>query len=163
MTVNGKRIVRVGQLKRADFLRKTNYYWFAMMFKLLDPGLRYTRLPARRVDGVDYELVKVTFDAGVGDAQDTYLLYINKRTHLVDRFLFTVMDFGRKKPLLMKVRYTEVNGLKLPTHRQYTPSDWQGRVPKRAKWTTEISRDITFNNQFGREQFALPKKRGATP
>lgn len=39
-------------LRRADFLRKTNFYWFAMMHKLLDPGMTYERLSDRVADGV---------------------------------------------------------------------------------------------------------------
>ena len=35
----------------------------------------------------------------MGDAQDTWLLYINPYTRLVERFLYTVMDRGRANPL----------------------------------------------------------------
>ena len=42
-------------------LRKTNYYWFAMMFKLLDPGVHHTLLPDRKVDGISYKIVEMTF------------------------------------------------------------------------------------------------------
>ena len=39
-------------LSRADFLRKTNFYWLAMMDKLLDAGMIYERLSDRVADGV---------------------------------------------------------------------------------------------------------------
>ncbi len=157
MTVDGASVTDAQGLKMADFLRKTNYYWFAMMFKLLDPGIHYSYEGTRLVEGTQYALVKMTFDQGVGDVSDTYLLYINPDTYLVDRFLFTVMDFGMTDPLLMEVSYEEVDGLKLPTYRRFTPADWQGQV-KGGAWTEEISINVRFNNGISRAMFDSPKE-----
>ncbi len=42
MTIDGKLVDDNPKLaKLCDFLRKTNYYWFNMMFKLSDPGVQY--------------------------------------------------------------------------------------------------------------------------
>ncbi|PJF32948.1 MAG: hypothetical protein CUN57_03405, partial [Phototrophicales bacterium] len=76
-------------------------------------------------------------------------------TKLVDRFLFTVMDFNVTEPFLMKVQYEEVSGLKLPAHRKYTRADWDGK-PKSNDWNEEISNNIKFNNGFERSLFAPP-------
>ena len=141
--------------KLNDFMRKTNFYWFTMMFKLLDPGINYKRLPSREVNGIVYNVVEITFGEGVGDAQDTYVLYLNPTTHLVDQFLFTVMDFNMSNPLLMVVKYAEINGVKLPTARSYVSSDWEGNV-RSEKWTAEISDKIRFMNGFSRDQFKRP-------
>lgn len=161
MTLDGKPVVEPQALKLADFLRKTNYYWFAMMPKLLDPGVRHAYQGTREVDGIRYEIVKTTFDEGVGDVRDTYLLYINPATHLVDQFLFTVMDFGMAKPMLMRVRYKTVRGVKLPAVRRYAPSNWRGEVDGKAQWTEELMTDIKFDNGFERSLFAAPKVRKA--
>jgi len=142
-------------LGMADFLRKTNYYWFAMMFKLADPGLNYEYKGTRSVDNINYEIVEVTFGENIGDAQDTYVLYINPETKLVDQFLFTVMGFGRKDPLLMKVKHEEVDGLKLTTYRKYAPANWEGEVLEE-QWTEEISENVKFNNGFETSAFAKP-------
>ncbi len=155
MTQNGQLIADPQALRMADFTRKTNFYWFTMLFKLLDPGLNYAYKGTQNVDGVDYDLVEITFNPGVGDVQDTYLLYLNPKTHLVDQFLFTVMDFGVKEPFLMKVEYEEIAGLKLPTKRKYVAADWEG-VAKDNNWTAEISENIKFNNGFTRETFEKP-------
>lgn len=156
MTIDGQLVEDNPQLaKLCDFLRKTNYYWFTMMFKLLDQGVQYGYDGTRTVDGVDYDLVKITFGEGVGDVQDTYILYINPETKLVDQFLFTVMDFGIQEPFLMKVEYEEVEGLKLPAKRRAVRADWQG-VPKDENWVTEISTNIKFNNGFDRSMFDKP-------
>lgn len=145
-------------LSKADFLRKTNFYWFAMTFKLLDPGLQYAYAGRRKVGETTYELVKITFDAGVGDVADTYVLYINPKTWRVDQFLFTVLDFGKKDPLLMMVDYERVDGVLLPTKRRYTTSDWSGQVAEDAKWNDEVSVGIRFGNDFREGLFAAPAR-----
>jgi hypothetical protein len=143
--------------KMADFLRKTNFYWFVMTFKLLDPGMTYAYAGQKKVDGTTYELVKVGFNEGVGDAQDSYLLYINPTTWRVDQFLFTVMDFGLSEPLLMKVSYERISGLLLPTKRKYAPANWEGKVTK-AVWSEEISTGIRFMNGFPAQLFNPPSQ-----
>ncbi|MEL6866754.1 MAG: DUF6503 family protein [Bacteroidota bacterium] len=140
----------------ANFLRKTNFYWFNMMFKLLDPGTRFEQKTNREVNGIDYQVVEVSFGENIGDAQDTYLLYLNPETKLVDQFLFTVMAFGRAEPLLMEVKYEKVDGLSWPTYRRYTPTNWEGQVAEDASWTEEISKDLKFNNGFKAEEFTKP-------
>ncbi len=155
VTVDGKLNDAPKILKIADFTRKTNYYWFTMMFKLLDPGVNYEYNGKQTVDGTEYDLVKITFGENVGDVQDTYVLYINPKTHMVDQFLYTVMDFNISEPFLMKVDYEEVAGLKLPTKRKSVAANWDGE-PKNDKWTAEISEDIKFNNGFDKSLFEKP-------
>jgi len=157
-TVDGERTTDPKMLKMADFLRKTNFYWFAMTFKLLDPGMTYTYEGQREVDGTTYETVRVGFEEGVGDVSDTYLLYINPKTWRIDQFLFTVLDFGMKEPFLMKVDYDVVDGVMLPTKRRYAPATWEGKLKRRGKtkWTDEISVGIRFNNGFKPKLFEAP-------
>jgi len=151
-TFDGKLVDDPEAVKMAEFVRKTNFYWFAMMPKLLDPGVHYEYKGIRKVNGLEYELVEITFGENVGDVADIYVLYINSRTHLVDQFLFTVMDWGMKEPMLMKVKYEEINGLKLPTKRMFTPANWEGEIREKI-WTDQIITDIKFNNGFLRSDF----------
>jgi hypothetical protein len=149
-----------------DFVRKTNYYWFTMMFKLLDEGLLYEYLGSKQIEGKNYNLVKVTFESGVGDVQDTYILYINAEStyilyinaesYLVDRFLFTVMDFGMAEPHMMLVEYDEVSGVKIPSKRRYVASDWDGK-PKNDNWIAVNWTDIKFSNGFDKSMFSQPE------
>ena len=155
-TVDGVRTTNPQALKIADFLRKTNFYWFAMTFKLLDPGMTYAYEGRRTVEGTAYELVRVGFEQGVGDVADTYLLYINPKTWRIDQFLFTVLDFGKKEPFLMKVEYDRVDGLLLGTKRRYAPAKWSGQLIGKPKWTDEISVGIQFDNGFSKSLFAPP-------
>ncbi len=124
---DGTYLADEAMLKRALFNRKTNFYWFTMFQKLMDPGLKYTYLKEDIVDGRNYDVVEVGFGSEDGKPTDIYHLWINKETSLVDQFLFTVADFGKMEtPNLMKVQYEEVDGLLLPTKRMYTKADWDG-------------------------------------
>lgn len=137
----------------ATFLRKTNYYWFAMMFKMLDPGLNYKYLGEKKLGKQGYDVVEVTFDEQVGAVQDTYVLYINQDTHLVDQFLFTVMAMGAQDPFLMKVQYEEIDGIKVPSSRKYAKSTWDGTHDANTNWINVTWSNIEFNNGFERTAF----------
>jgi len=157
LTINGQRVTGEDAVHSAWFTRTTNYYWFAMMPKLLDPGTIHTYKGTREHGGVTYDLVEVTFETD--KPSDTYLLYLNPETKLVDRFLFTVIDFGRTEPLLMEVEYAEVDGLLLPAKRRFTPATgWDGGIPDDAVWTDEIMTHIRFDNGLKRTMFAPPSE-----
>ncbi len=153
--IDGQLLADEMMVRRADFLRKTNYYWFAMFFKLLDPGMTYEYLGDYQKGDITYDVVKAGFEPGVGDVQDYYQLYINRETKLVDFFLFTVMDFGMEDALLMEVEFEEIDGVKLPTKRRYAPAvSWEDPSPKPdAAWVDEISTAVKFGNGFGKELF----------
>ncbi len=152
MTLNGKNISDEAALKYADFTRKTNFYWFAMMQKLLDPGIIYTYEGKEKVNGIEYDLVQVTYEPGVGDVSDIYTLYINPETHLVDRFYFTVLDFGITDPILMEVEYKQFEGVKLPVVRKFNAT-----VPDIGTMNIEeIMTGLKFNNGLDKSLFDEP-------
>ena len=154
-TLEGTPLTAPEAVKLAYLARKTNYYWFAMMFKLLDPGVTHEYAGTREVGGIDYDIVTIGFEEGVGDSRDTFLLYVNPETGLVDQFLFTARALGGTEPRLMRVRYRVVEGLKLPVHRSYIAADWDGTITG-ASWTRQIMQDIRFANGFDRSLFAPP-------
>ncbi len=139
----------------ARFLRKTNYYWFAMYFKLLDDGVNHELIGSKTIKGQDYDLVKVTFEDTVGDAQDTYVLYINKATKLVDQFLFTIIAFGIQEPSLMRFEYETINGIKIGTKRKYIKADWEGNILGE-KYVTTTWQNVRFDIKPDRAMFARP-------
>jgi len=123
----GKYLEDEAIMKRVTFNRKTNFYWFTMFQKLMDPGLNYEFVKEASLEGESYNIVKVSFESPDGKPTDIYQLWINKETKLIDQFLFTVADFGViETPNLMKVEYEEVEGFLLPSKRKYTKGDWDG-------------------------------------
>lgn len=152
LKLDGKEITDSTAIESVAFSRKTNFYWFAMMQKLLDPGINYEYLGQDSAVGKNYDVVKVTFGT-VGDAAtDTYQLYINPETHLVDQFLFTVVSKNVNDPILMRVKYENIDGVLLTTHRKYTKSDWKANVIKDV-WVEEITEDIKFNQNLDKVLF----------
>jgi hypothetical protein len=73
-------------------------YWLVMPFKLRDPGthLKHVRTETGNA-GQTYDVVELSFSPGVGlTPEDRYWLYVNRATHLVDRWEFVLT--GRQPP-----------------------------------------------------------------
>tara|TARA_R110002049_G_scaffold80951_7_gene205873 strand:+ start:666 stop:1457 length:792 start_codon:yes stop_codon:yes gene_type:complete len=152
LKIDGQEITDNEAIESVKFTRKTNFYWFAMMQKLLDPGINYQYLGQESIDGKDYEIVKITFSSADDVATDIYQLYINPETHLVDQFLFTVVSKNVTDPILMRVKYENINGVLLTTYRKYTKSDWKANVIKDA-WVEELTKDVKFNQDLDKALF----------
>lgn len=149
---NGQDFADEKQMNRVIFNRGTNFYWFAMMQKLLDPGVNYEYIKEETMDGDVYDIVKVSFDTEEDEASDIYQLYINRETLLVDQFLFTVDYFQVHDPFLMKVEYEAIDGLLIPAKRIYTQANWEGE-PLNENWIHVSWTDIKFNNGLSRDLF----------
>ncbi len=146
--IDGKAITEQQPAFIGHILRKTNYYWFAMMFKLSDPGANHKMLPSRTVDGIAYKVVEMTFGTDIGESsKDRYLLYVNPKTNRIDQFLYNATGFGVTEPSLMKLKYEKVNGIYLSTYRKYAPADWDGNVLE-GSWTEQFTKNIKFNNGY---------------
>ncbi len=153
LKINDTIITDEKALKRVAFNRPTNYYWFTMMQKLLDDGLKYESLGDTTISKKDYDIVKVTFDSNYNKPKDIYQLYINKETTLVDQFLFTVADFGiMSTPNLMQLQYETIDGFMIPTRRKYKKSTWNADVSD-APWVEVYWTDIKFNTDITEADF----------
>jgi len=148
--INGTIITEQQPAYIGHALRKTNYYWFAMMFKLLDPGVNHKQLTDRKVNGVTYKTVEMTFGENIGESDDKYILYINPETYRIDQFLYTAKGFGVTEPSLMKLKYEKFGEVYLTTYRKYAPADWNGNVVKET-WTEQFTANVKFNNGFDLE------------
>lgn len=150
---NGKNVTDPDQLKRVAFNRPTNFYWFAMIPKLLDPGLNYEYIGEKTIDGSAYDIVKVSFNSPADKPTDIYQLYINKQTSLADQFLFTVADFGvMDTPLLMKIEYEKIGDILIPTKRTYKKSTWDAVVSD-DPWIKVTWSNIKFDNGLSKADF----------
>ena len=160
--VDGKETMAEDQANSAMFTRKTNYYWLTMMQKLTDPGLQLKYAGQREFEGIEYDLVDITFDDNVGVAKDRYLLYVNPHTHLVDQFLFTVMAYDVATPIMMKYTYGVFDGgnVRLPVVSQsHGALNWEGELDPKGNWGARWRTDFKFNNGFTKENIYLTKSR----
>ena len=150
--IDGQEITDSSAIESVTFTRKTNFYWFAMMQKLLDPGINYEYMGQDIIESKLYDIVKITFNTADDVASDTYQLYINPETLLVDQFLFTVVSKNVTDPILMRVKYENIEGILLTTYRKYTKSDWKANVLKDV-WVEEITKDIKYNQNLEKALF----------
>lgn len=147
---NGKKIEDPALIGTSQFLRKANYFWFTMMYKLDNPGTIYEYKGAEELNGTSYDKVLVTYDPEITkkEQNDTYILYLNKETMLVDQFYFSLPAFGFNDPvLLMQVEYEEINGLMIPSKRDIFFPNEDGEYGDQPA-IQEISTNIKFNNGF---------------
>jgi len=103
----------------ARFAHNLYFYFYAMPFIAADPGINYEELPNDSLNGEVYDAVKISYNAGVGDApDDEYILYFNQETHQMEWLLYTVTYFtGEKGTRYSAINYSEwqsLNGLLLP-------------------------------------------------
>jgi hypothetical protein len=102
-------------------------YLLAMPFKLKDPGVQLSYVEERRdlaststEDPMKYDVIKVSFDQGVGPAPgDVYYLLVDKESHLPD--VIEYVPTGKSDDQRIGYRltnWTEVGGLKFSTVRE---------------------------------------------
>jgi hypothetical protein len=75
-------------LKRARQMWKGASYWFLMPFKWRDPGVNLAYDGEEEIDGVVYDKVHLTFDNAGSSPGDEYWAYVNRDTHLMERWKF---------------------------------------------------------------------------
>jgi hypothetical protein len=153
LSLDGMEITDEKALGGTVFLRKVNFYWFTMMYKLKDPGTNYKHLGTEEINGIQYDKVSLTYKADITkkEKNDEYILYFNPKTHLIDLFFFSLPDWGINEPILkMTLDYEVVDGLYISTVRKsYGPNE-KGEYQLNGAYTFK---DITFNNGFKSEDF----------
>ena len=87
-----------GKLPRARFNLRTWPYFALAPFKLGDPGATLKPQGMKGLDGKQYFVARMTFDAGTGDSPDDwYLLYREQDTGRLKAMVY-VVTYGGKNP-----------------------------------------------------------------
>jgi len=64
------------------FYSSTPFYFFGLPFLFADPGANIESLGTKELDEKEYNVVKITYDPGVGDSpDDDFVAYIDKDTN----------------------------------------------------------------------------------
>ena len=141
-------------IEKVVFKRRTNFYWFVLFQKLASDYLLHEYLGKQIHNGKTYDIVKVTYPNTIGMPVDTYQLFINQETGLVDQFLFTVVDYGVvDTPFLMQLEYEEVEGVIIPTKRRYKMSNWDAIVDDK-DWISVNWFNINFEPNMKKSDFS---------
>ena len=136
-----------------DFLRKANYFWFVMPYKLNDKGTISKYLGQEDYNGTTYDKLEVTYDAAITgkEQNDIYILYVNPTTKLVDRFYFSLPFMGVTAPVLIaNYSYEDVEGQMVATKRTYFMPNAEGAYGEEPSIVQTLS-DIKFGNNFTKE------------
>ena len=136
----------------SEFLRRANYFWFVMPYKLNDKGTIAKYMGQEEYKGTTYDKVEVSYDASITgkEQNDTYILYVNPTTKMIDRFYFSLPAMGMNEPLIVAdYEYEDIEGQKVATKRSiYMPSpDGYSEEPNLVQTLT----DVKFNNGFAEE------------
>lgn len=143
------------------FWSLTPYYFVGLPFVLADEGINFEALPPQELDGTTYDLVKVTYTAGTGDAdQDYYVLYLNPETGQLDALRYIVSypgyfpDGGQTPEKLMKITgKTKVDGITLPTG--YDTHYWNDGSPGEKVTDIRVT-DYAFHPELDDAFFRMP-------
>ena len=66
------------------FYALTPFYFFGLPFLFADPGVNIESLGTKELNGKEYNVVKATYDPGVGDTpDDDYVAYLDKDTNQI--------------------------------------------------------------------------------
>ncbi len=101
------------------FYHNLNFYFFSLPFIFSDDGVNYELLPTKEIEGKTYDVVRITFDTGVGDApKDVYLAHFDQETHQLYLLLYTVTYYKNQASDryngLIYEEWQEADGLLVP-------------------------------------------------
>jgi hypothetical protein len=70
-------------------------YWLLMPYKMKDPGVNLESAGTEQIDGKTYDKLHLTFGKVGLTPGDQYWAYINRDTHLMDRWAYLLQDQPR--------------------------------------------------------------------
>jgi hypothetical protein len=151
------------------FYHNLYFYFHAFPFIMSDPGINYEVLPKKELNGKLYDAVKISFNAGVGDAPDDYYIaHFDPDTHQMHLLLYTVTYFkgkpGDKFNAIIYDDWQKVNGLLVPrSMKGYKYEDGKlgdkryERVFNDVKLSTTAANQSMFEKMAGAEVDELMK------
>ncbi|MEM7007877.1 MAG: DUF6503 family protein [Thermodesulfobacteriota bacterium] len=137
------------------FYALTPFYFFGLPFLFADPGVNIESLGTKELNGTQYNVIKVTYDPGIGDTpDDDYVVYLDKDTNQIKlvHYIVTYPPLMQGKSVDELERHAavyeewqEVGGLVVPKKLSfYEWSDDQLGDSARGYMTFE---DVTFSVQ----------------
>ena len=155
--------------KGARFAMFTWPYFFAMPYKLNDPGTNWAMEQDREIDDKTYPTAKLTFDKGTGDSPDDwYLVYSDPETHVLKAAAYIVTygsdgDVAKAQAdphAIVYENFEEINGVPIATEWQF-----HGWSPEKGM-TKNLGNATLSNFQFvekTQDMFVVPKNAKALP
>lgn len=145
------------------FWALTPYYFLAQPFVLDGEGVNLEVLPSKSFNGKKQDVVKVTFDAGTGDAPDDYyILYFDADSHKLKVIRYIVSypeyfkDGGHMPEKFMELLGEQnVEGILMPeSYKTYWLTD--DEMPGEHITNIEVS-DVSFKKELPKDYFEMPE------
>ena len=118
------------------FYMWTPFYFFGMPFVFADPGVKREPLGRKTFQGAEYDVVKITYEAGTGDSPDDfYISYIDPASGRLKLavYIVTYPSLRKGKPMeeleehaIVFEEWQEANGLTVPRSAAYF--DWKNET-----------------------------------
>ncbi|MEO0340090.1 MAG: hypothetical protein AAF242_12845 [Bacteroidota bacterium] len=146
------------------FWSLTPYYFMAQPFILDGAGVNLEKLPQKQYKDQTHDVVKVTFDAGTGDAPDDYyILHFNAENSQLEVIRYIVsypgyFEKGKHLPEKFMELYGSqtVNGIILP---EYYQTHWLNESEGPGEYITRIDlTDVKFQPEVEDGYFAMPQE-----
>ena len=143
------------------FWSLTPYYFVGIPFVLGDEGIRLESLGESSFEEKRYDLVKVTYDQGIGDAPDDYyVIYVGQEDHRIGALRYIVSypgyfpDGGHAPEKLMALNGTQtINGIILP--KGYRTFWWKEEQAGQHITDIEVS-GVSFRPEVRQDYFIAP-------
>ncbi len=154
-------------VSRARFYHNLFFYFYAMPFVVGDPGAFYEDLEPKELAGKTYNGVKVSYNAGVGDApDDNYIIWSDPETGKMEWLMYTVTyRSGEPSDRYSLIKYdgwTEFSGVVLPTSLQWFTYENENVGEPRGEAT--LFQNVTLSTEAPDENlFAMPENAAIAP
>ena len=140
------------------FYHNLQFYFMALPFLFADPGIQYEALEPRDFQGKPYDVLRITFEPGVGDASDDeYIVYFDQQSHQLTLLLYTVTYFsgepGQEYNARWYQEWEEVNQLLLP--KKVIGYKWNDGELGEERYVSEY-RNVTLDTVPPDESMFLP-------
>lgn len=123
-------------------------YWLLMPYKLKDPGVILHYEGEKEEKGQKYDVVKVTFENVGLTPGDTYWAFVNKQTHLMDKWEYLLQNRQPPPQVAWWKDWRDFNGIKLALDREFEGRPFHIYF-KYVKVSSEVDEQI-FNSDTGR-------------
>jgi len=125
---------------------------------LADPGVNYEVLEDISIDSKRYNVLKTTFDDGIGDASgDHYILYTDPQTNKIAFITYSVTYFDSSKATSYKAlryKWAENNGILAPT--EMSGYKWENNAFGDFRYSNPVNKLNYSQEKMDDNMFAVP-------
>lgn len=136
-------------------------YFFALPYKLSDPGVIWEKPEKAMLNGKTYLTAKLSFENGVGDTpEDWYLLYINPQDYTLHAAAY-IVTYGKNQAeaeedphILVYGDYRDIDGI--PIAHSWTFYGWSEEEGLGRKLMEGTLSDVNFSHEVSASFFEAP-------